>query len=182
MPPFSNHSASVLTCHVQPDGRILSPAVGRFYPISAPFGMSKQAIGILERLGKRYQLIVPQSLTSMVPVLSSGTFVVVGDVIAQMNTQICRRQPENIQPSTHHSISILAPASGFLILKDENGMPFQSEGKHIQYGDMIAILEFMKIRMEITYDGPEPAVFEHYLKLHQSSVEKSQTIATCLRT
>lgn len=179
---FSSHSASVLTCHVQPDGRILSPAVGRFYPISAPFGMSKQAIGILERLGKRYQLIVPQPLTSMVPVLPSGTFVAVGDVIAQMNTQICGTQTENIQPSIPQDISILAPASGFLILKDENGMPYQAEGKRIQCGDVIAILEFMKIRMEITYDGPEPAVFEHYLKPHQSSVEKSQTIATCLRT
>lgn len=166
-----------LLCSMTSDGRILSPAVGVFFHSSNKAMTHNTVIGILERLGKLHTLILERAVQTVNIVIPSGTPVVVGDVIAQVDEDI------TIIPCDHHSSSeyeqISAPAAGFVMIHDHNGRPLKSTGDKIVKGDIVAILEFMKIRMEIAYHGYEPAVFDKYLIHHQSAVQHGQIVAVC---
>ena len=166
---------NILLCHVTSDGQVLSPAVGCFFRCSRAVTQG-YALGTLERLQKRYTLVVPQEFAGATPTLPSGTFVDVGDVIAHRAQADSSPNLQKMPEQTLHVIR--APASGFLIWHDDTGKPYQKPGDKLTRGDIIAVLEFMKIRMEIAFDGNEPAVFEAYSVSHQTSVETGQIIAT----
>ncbi|MBO4351715.1 MAG: hypothetical protein J6A01_12350 [Proteobacteria bacterium] len=165
-----------MTC----DSKIIySPGVGRFWPSSncsdADGGIR---IGYLIRLNEKLPIVIPSFHGHLEYLAVSGAFVHTGTPIAQLSNVDNTSVPSNHDGT---NLSIVSPADGFLTCTDETGIPLKKNGEILKPGEIIAILEFMKIRMDILYDGPNDAMFDHYEGDLHRSVKKGECIGVLMR-
>lgn len=154
------------------DSKLESPGVGLFLD-NASTGLlpaRAQCIGTLFRLGEYIQLLAPDHI-HIRRVISSGTHLMAGDVIAEIVTA----EAPSLREQT--SLTLSAPADGFIAFSDAAGRPIKNPGDMIHPGDIIAFLEFMKIRMEIVYSGNADVVFDHYCGPDHRAVRSGEIIA-----
>ena len=155
-----------LACVPTPDG-FLSPGVGVFVRRGAGDG----CLGSLVRLGRSLRLTVPPG-TPAEPCLPDGTRVMAGDRIATL-----RATTECPQTRTDTGHFIVAPADGYLVCSDDAGRPLLHPGDELHPGTIVAFVEFMKIRMEIAFCGPDGATFLRYAGTDRRSVRRGDAIA-----
>lgn len=163
-----------LPCQVLKSGEILSPGVGVFVSQTAYATASGTAIGTLERLGKRFLLMVPQGNGIIRMAIASGSLVMAGDCLAQMTEDAL------VSPTLcADRCTIQTPSDGFISWIAPSGQPYKSPGDTVLLGDTIAVLEFMKIRLEIAYQGSSSVIFERYCVPSSSAVLANDVIAQC---
>lgn len=131
---------------------ILSPAVGLFIPNVSGSG----DIGKLRRLGKDYCLTVCSDVRFQCA-FHSVQPVCVGDCLAH-----CLRQLETSHSLSRPQLTVASPVDGYLSCLDDNGIPLRTPGERINPHDILGYVEFMKIRVDITYDGNVPVAFGSY--------------------
>lgn len=144
------------------------PGVGRFWTRA---GCQSGSLGVLERLHERFDLTVPPNLHYRV-IVANGASLMVGDVMAEI-CEISTSTPK----TTAFAHAICAPADGYISFCDASGAPLKSAGDILHHGDIVAFLEFMKIRMEIVYSGEEDAIFGHYCGPDRRAVQCGEIIA-----
>ena len=157
---------------------IVSPGVGIFLPYSPvrlPNGQCR--IGTLIRLGETIPVVVSDFDGRVEYLVSPGTPVCAGTPVARRIAAV-NSVPDAGMPSadTPHA-TIVSPADGFLTCCDDAGIPFVKAGTVLTPGAIVAVVEFMKIRMDIAYDGPESAVFLHYTDETRRSVRRGEPVA-----
>ena len=154
---------------------IISPGVGRFWPSSDHrHNNGDYLVGYLHRLDEKIPILIPNLHGSLEYLVEPGALVSAGLPIAKLTDS--RETPLTSIPNeaVHR---IVSPADGFLTCLNDVGMPFKKKGDSLKHGDIIAILEFMKIRMEILYDGTDGAMFDHYEGTPHRSIKKGECIA-----
>ncbi len=141
-----------------PDGTVESPGVGRYFYESS-CSAEETLIGCLERLGRRYALVI-SGRCMFVPDLLDGAACEYGDRIGHIiEAAECGHQPEaHAQKVAHYP----APTDGFVTILDSRGEPFKRPGDTLAPGDIVAVIELMKVRIDVLYDGPDKAVFVSY--------------------
>ena len=155
------------------DGLILTPAVGRFVPSEAAC-QDAQIIGFLLRLQEKIPIAVADFRGSIDYLVAPGAWLEAGTPIARIRASSKNKVNK---PESHATIAIVSPADGFLCCANEDGTAFKQIGQKLHPGDCIAILEFMKIRMDIRYDGPDGLLFAGYKTHMRQSVKKNECIA-----
>ena len=161
-----------MTC----DSKIFySPGVGRFWPFPNRRHTNEGfLIGYLIRLNEKFPIVIPDLNGRIEYLVDPGTFVHAGTPIARLCDVVNTSVPSNDSSMTQW---IVSPTDGFLTCTDETGIPLKKNGDTLHKGDMIAVLEFMKIRMDILYDGPNNASFDHYQGELHRSIKKGECIA-----
>lgn len=152
--------------------KILSPCVGAFYPAQDP---SPSHIGILRQLSTSITLTcspVPNAVLK--PLLNAPSLIQAGTAVAQWFPSSAPTPTDRPQPEI---LSILSPADGFISFCDSRRNPLCSPGDKLVRGSPIAILEFMKIRIEINFPHPAPAIFHQYIQTTPRAVKKGEPIA-----
>ncbi len=75
--------------------------------------------------------------------------------------------------------AIQTPSDGFVTWIAPSGHPYKTPGDTVLPGETIAVLEFMKIRLEIAYQGTHPVIFERYCVPSSCAVLANDVIAQC---
>lgn len=153
-------------CPVEGD-TILSPAVGLFIPNVSGVG----DIGKLRRLGKDYRLTVYGDVKFQCAFLSPQN-VAVGDCLAR-----CLRLTETSSSLSQPQLTVASPVDGYLSCLDDNGNPLRTPGERIEPHAILGYVEFMKIRVDLTYDGNVPVIFESYRGVLTRAVHVGDIIA-----
>lgn len=148
----------------------VSPAVGIFWRAVPEFSDNVQHLGTIHRLGETLILTAPIDVALGKIIPDDGSFVMVGDIIADCTSIQAKNDSDNL---TH---VVKSPSDGFISAVDDNGKPFAEPGTRLKHGQIIAVLELMKIRMDIIFDGPDNAVFVKYLCPEKSTVQKNDNI------
>ena len=164
-----------LHCIISPEQKICSPGVGYFKPSLTLLPDGEVCIGILVRLETPSMLCVPGAR----PVRPSGEnrWVMVGDVIAEFESESTVIHDKHDPVDTKNHQTIQSPTDGFVYFHDETGQPYIASGARLSPGDVIAVIEWMKIRMDIEFSGPEGAVFETYCGRDGRPVRRGDAIA-----
>ncbi len=149
---------------------IISPAVGIFCCAIPKFSDNAQSLGTIRQLGQTLILTVPNDIVCGNIVPQDGDFIMAGDIIAEYGNTRQNNTSSNI-PNIFKS-----PSDGFISTVDASGIPFAEPGARLKTGQIIAIIELMKIRMDITFDGPDNAVFLNYLCPQKSTIRKNDGI------
>ena len=149
-----------------------SPVVGRFYPASINTHQNQTVIGRICHFGHTYDLIIPNH--TRVRVIHDGeTSVEYGTPVAVPCEDVSSSQTET--PS-EEVISITAPCDGYLRVLNASGAPLRTHGDIIHYGDILAVIEVMKLGIDILYDRQEDAVFLNYQASH--TVRQGDVVCT----
>ena len=157
-----------LDCPVTGDA-VESPGVGVFLHGCSPEMAGERCIGTLLRLGERCALMVPPGVQCRV-CMPNGARVMAGDRIAQrISTQDAHEMPKTA------ARTLTAPCDGFLLLCNDAGKPLLLPGSEVSSGTVVAFLELMKIRMEITAE--QPGTFVRYVGKDRSPVRRGEIIA-----
>ena len=79
----------------------------------------------------------------------------VGDTIGEIG------RPEPSSPSLSYEgiREIVSPTDGFLIYELSDGKPMIAPDTVLHPGMAVAVIEMMKIRMDVLFDGPDGARF-----------------------
>ena len=152
-----------LQCLIR-DDKILSPGVGTFLSDN-----HAGSVGILKRLHLSWSLSLPPDCTCMNIVVPNGAFVMFGDVIGDLNVS-----SKNVQ--TADALKLYAPLDGFISFDDGTGNPLKKQGDILHSGEIVAILELMKIRMEITFDGADGCKFIGYSCSNHAAIRRGEPI------
>lgn len=166
-----------MLCPVLPSGEVLSPATGTFHPnpLESAKNQDSFVLGHLQRLNVSLPLVISaqDSGTSIEFAVSDGTWLNVGDTLARIHRG---HSPENAEKQ--HDSCICAPSDGFLVYCDSGGKPYRNTGDLLNPGDLIATLEFMKIRMDIVFDGPQGSIFKSYAQPSHSAIRCGDVICS----
>ena len=167
--------AQFLICPISEDNRILSPAVGYFSPdtmhLQPPAGC--RCIGVIHRLNKTILLCVETAGDCSITI-SPNTWLMVGDCIGEIGTSAASSH-EHPNGFSHE---IVSPSDGFLIFELSDGKPMVEIGAVLHPGSVVAVIELMKIRMDVLYDGPDGARFVGYTGQSSRPVRRGETIAS----
>ena len=156
---------------------IYSPGVGQFLLASRKTLATGQCcIGYLRRLNEIIPITIPENHRDFEYLVKTGQIVSFGTPLVRL---LDNPIVQNSDSNALNTIAIVAPADGFLTCTNDFGMPIRETDMPIRNGDVIAILEFMKIRMDITYDGTD-AIFLRYVNVDHRGVKKGETIAEVL--
>lgn len=169
-----------IQCHINENHVFLSPVVGTFYrkKLQAHIPQNQLYIGFVKRLDQIILLTIDKSVCSEHSVrydIPDGTWLNVGDIIGHIDLSIKPEVSDSILPSDN--LVIVSPADGFIIQNDLSGKPFKTTGDTLHPGDIIAIVEFMKVRIELSFDGPDNCTFIHYTGHSQRPVKRGESIA-----
>ncbi len=166
--------AQFLVCPISEDNRILSPAVGYFAPdtmhLQPPAGC--RCIGVIHRLNDTILLCVDTTADCSIAI-SPNTWLMVGDMIGEIGAAAETSQAHQ----SGFSHEIVSPSDGFLIFECSDGKPMVERGAVLHPGSVVAVIELMKIRMDVLYDGPDGARFGGYIGHSQRPVRRGEIIA-----
>ena len=172
-----------MICPISENDEILSPAVGTFD--RPPLADDTHCIGVIRRLGEIIPLCIENTEDYLITI-KPRTWLMAGDVIGtiknpknllkkQSDTDKIADTSKNSDCRAEHTIS--APSDGFVIFTAPDGHPFVSANQIVQPGTVVAVLELMKIRMDIQYDGTAPATFVRYCGSSNRAVRNGEVIA-----
>ena len=134
-------------------------------------------IGIIININQKIPLVISQNDihgSEVEPIVLDGAWIEAGTAVAQIKSKT--GTPHAAVDHNKYS-EITAPADGFLIQTDINDMPIQKTENRLRHGDLIAIIEFMKIRIELTFAGPDNSIFKGYTGSSQRPVKSGDLIA-----
>ena len=141
------------------DGAWCSPIVGRFTPNLHHDGVS--FLGSISRLARVYDIVLPEMNHSLTLLCTQPQFVEFGSRLAVAS------QPDqawHVNKSDRYDI--LAPCAGFLRTTHADGLPICSHGQRVHPGDIVAVIEVMKLGVDVIYNGSEDACFIEYATKH----------------
>ena len=163
-----------LICPISHDNRILSPAVGYFgthtMHLQPPAGC--RCIGVLRRLNDTILLCVDTTADLHIHI-SPNTWLMVGDTIGEIG------RPEPSSPSLSYEgiQEIVSPTDGFLIYELSDSKPMIAPDTVLHPGMAVAVIEMMKIRMDVLFDGPDGARFVNYIGQSSRPVHRGDAVA-----
>ena len=164
-------------------GQWCSPVVGTFVPCMSEPDLNQGAIGCIRHFGRLYSLIVPVREGRIRCLLSQEMPVDYGTPIAVVQAVVENADTCQSASSVHEEVSlfhILAPCDGFLRTHDVSGRPIRTHGELIAHGTLLAIIEVMKLGIDILYEGDDCAEFVSYNAC--ATVKKGETICTLKRS
>lgn len=130
----------------------------------------------MHRLDEKIEIVVDAQETIHLTV-SDGQWLMVGDEIGELSTSqtvTAAEKEENVE-------EIQAPLDGFVHFSDETGELYVHPGTILHPGDVVAVLEWMKVRMEIEYNGSQGAEFEGYFGCDNRAVRRGEIIGRAYR-
>ena len=146
-----------LECIIDRENHLVrSPGVGVFVSETETGHTATQLIiGILLRLEVPVRLCIPLQIEDFCCEIPNGAFVQAGDILGRYETQ---HSPAVVEQND----VMTAPADGFIRF-DTEGRFFLQPGDIIHPGDIVAVIELMKIRMDVAFDGDQEVEFVRYL-------------------
>ena len=162
-------------------GQWCSPVVGTFVPCMSETALNQRVIGCIRHFGRLYSLIIPGCEGRIRCLLVHETPVDYGTPVAVQenveNVDACQSAS-----SRHEDVSqfhVLAPCDGFLRTHDVSGRPIRAQGELVSHGMLLAIIEVMKLGIDILYEGDACAEFVAYRAC--ATVKKGDVICTLKR-
>ena len=168
-PLMTQSSMKCLECIIDRENHLVhSPGVGVFVAEAetAQSAAAQLIIGTLFRLGVPLKLCIPAQIQNFCCEIPNGAFVQTGDILGRYETQLLPVAAEK-----HDTIS--APADGFIQF-ESGGRLFLQPGDIIHPGDIVAVIEFMKIRMDVAFDGDQDVEFVRYLGCSPRAVRRGE--------
>ncbi len=156
-------------------GQWCSPVVGTFYPCSIQFDKTQTVIGTVSHFGHTYDLVIPVSGVRIHSVFDKETSVEYGTPVAIPHEEVEQIQPKACEASDH-IIRITAPCDGFLRIQNASGKPLRSPGEIIHSGDVLAVIEVMKLGVDILYENQSEAEFLSYEA--ENTVRQGEVVCT----
>lgn len=164
--------------------RILSPIVGYISHKTRSIAPGSEEIATMRRLGQIFSITIEGELGRYIADVANGTYLGVGVQIGHIErdetSNIDRFDSESVEDNSaigdEHVFSILAPVSGFLIYTTANGEPYCKKGDIIAPGMCIAAVEFMKLRVEIPYEGANAGTFLGYSQASSTRIEAGTVV------
>ncbi len=139
-------------------GAWCAPCVGTFESEVKQYD-AVTSIGRISQLGRTYEVVLPAG-QSAVTVLYSKSVVEYGTPLAKSiqsaNTLDVSKQ------NTDRLIEITAPCDGFLQTVRSDGSPLFCKGAFVEPGQTIAVIELMKLGVDVIYKGKQTAKFVSY--------------------
>ncbi len=164
-----------LICPVE-SGKVLSPCAGRFISSVHGFEPVRNRIGFVYRLDEKIEIVV-EARESVHLTVSDGQWLMVGDELGALRDIQIGAETEKEEKVEE----IQAPLDGFVHFSDENGELYVHPGAILHPGDIVAVLEWMKVRMEIEYNGSQEAEFEGYFGCDNRAVRRGEVIGRVYR-
>ena len=162
-----------LSCPVTDDA-VESPGVGVFVQRGACVSPGMRCLGVLMRLHVPYALVVPESVTCRLCV-PNGARLMAGDRLAE---RVCEAPSAPGAKDTAESLhAMTSPVDGFLVYCDASENPLLAPGDPMPPGCIVAFVELMKIRMEITYSEPVSGTFVRYVGSNRRAVRRGEIFA-----
>lgn len=140
---------------------IMSPKIGRITLSVEPNHVVEpgQRIGYLRQLGKIYELIFNEPVSSRIITVLERESVAYGDVIMVVVENIVDKAAVSQKTIVDHSASssIDAPMDGmFYLSPSPKDPPFVKTGDLIQPGQVLGMIEVMKSFYPMKYQGKKP--------------------------
>ncbi len=189
MPDAPNFDASPIDSKMMQiacyrDGlRVLAPIVGYIdHRDCALFGANGGVcvVASIRRLGVPIGVSVTECTGGYIADAPNGTYVDVGMPIGRIELP-GSAQTDGFSASdaggAKQNERIAAPVSGFLIYDTHAGIPYCKKGDKISPGAPIAAVEFMKLRVEIAYEGLRSAIFAGYAQKSGTPIDRGDVIA-----
>jgi acetyl-CoA carboxylase biotin carboxyl carrier protein len=168
---------------------LLSPSVGVFLPSVAEGELlaSGQSIGMIEVLGVRRNLLVPQNIEGRVGRRIGGRRVRVpvqyGDVLLSISTAtmaLSRDADSSQTADLEGALAFTAPMSGrFYSRPSPSEPPFVAAGDIVKRGQTLGLLEVMKTFNRLVYQGdglPDAAEVERVVPNEGDDVVRGDVI------
>ncbi|MGB5266725.1 MAG: biotin/lipoyl-containing protein [Polyangiales bacterium] len=168
---------------------LLSPSVGVFMARVAEGELltSGQSIGMIEVLGVRRELIVPQNVEGRVSQRIGGDRARVpvqyGDVLLSISTTAMAKQSDadsSVTDDSKGALAFTAPMSGrFYSRPSPSEPPFVSAGDIVKRGQTLGLLEVMKTFNRLVYQGdalPDAAKVERVVPNEGDDVVRGDVI------
>jgi len=168
---------------------LLSPSVGVFLPSVAEGELlaSGQSIGMIEVLGVRRNLLVPQNIEGRVGRRIGGRRVRVpvqyGDVLLSISTAtmaLSRDADSSQTADLEDALAFTAPMSGrFYSRPSPSEPPFVAAGDIVKRGQTLGLLEVMKTFNRLVYQGdglPDAAEVERVVPNEGDDVVRGDVI------
>jgi len=136
-----------------------SPCVGTFKPEINPCG-TMVSIGRIRQMGRTYEVVLPSNLQNVVLLFSDTRSVEYGTPLAK-----CVQAENKILDQDQKSesfIDIVAPCDGFLQTTRSDGTPLFCKGDIVEPGSTIAVIELMKLGVDVIYNGNTKVRFVEY--------------------
>lgn len=162
-------------------GSVLSPVVGRLLSLDVDNVDERlpAIIGEVEQLGRRIALVTSQRLGNVKVMCTPPCDIFVGTCLAQVSTAngADDEMPSPFSASMDEStLSITAPSDGYLIYTDDAGRPYFKPGDRVESQQNLALLELMKLRIAICYEGSVTMRFLAYDAVSHQPIRKGQSI------
>ncbi len=129
-----------------------------------------RCIGCIQRLNDILPLCIENRAQCHIAI-QPNTWLMVGDIIGTI-----AETPDALD-SLPNADTILSPSDGFLICHQPDGNPMVMPDSTLHPGAVIAIIELMKIRMDVVYEGPNDARFAGYIGTSPRPVHRGDPIA-----
>ena len=163
--------------------RVLAPIVGyidhRDCALCAANG-GVCVVASIRRLGAPIGVSVTECSGIYIADAPSGTYVEVGMPIGRIElpggASIAAFSAPDA-PEAMQNECIASPVSGFLVYDTPAGVSYCKKGDNISPGAPIAAVEFMKLRVEIAYEGLRGAIFAGYAQKSGTPVDRGDIIA-----
>lgn len=165
--------------------RVLSPIVGYITHRDGVICDQKSGpcvVATVCRLSSHVGIDIPARMGRYFADVPNGTYVDVGTQIGHIEAfqgDNCAHSapPNEDNPAPRADRAITAPVAGFLVYTSPSGTPYCQKGEIITAGKTIAAVEFMKLRVEITYDSEENARFAGYAQDSSTRIEQGGIVA-----
>ena len=148
------------------DGRVVlrSPGVGRWVgrPSKGQIAESGHDFGVLEVLGRRHALVVPDKVRGVIRdfCVDTGDHAIAvgyGDPLVVLSSELSASGPADEDAASVGSggdLVFTSPSSGrFYLRPAPDKDPFVKVGDEIAKGDIVFLLEVMKTFSRIAYEG-----------------------------
>lgn len=162
-------------------GSVLSPVVGRLLSLDVDNVDERlpALIGEVEQLGRRIVLVTSQRLGNVEVKCTPPCDIFVGTCLAKVSADngADAEMPSPFSASSNEStLTMTAPSDGYLIFTDDAGRPYFKPGDRVERKQNLALLELMKLRIAICYEGSASMRFLAYDAVSHQPIRKGQSI------
>jgi biotin carboxyl carrier protein len=137
------------------DGEYLcSPMVGYFEPLAD--AQTGGCLGMITRRGVVYR-IMGEDVAEII--IREGKEVAYGEPLARVGERGCTCEEGLAFVPTD---VITAPCDGYMSVKNSGGVPYFQSGDVVHPGDVVAVIEVMKLGIDVTFSGEAEVIFDRY--------------------
>ena len=162
------------------DAQWCSPVVGSYLPPERTCSADvtpRQCIGKIRHFGRVYDVVLPTPHPCVRILWTTQTPVEFGTPLAISEADGAHAAPLPMTHKTDPSLQqILAPCDGFLRILDASGQPFCQPGRRIKKGDILGVVEVMKLGVDILYEDAHEAEFVAYH--HVDAVHRGDVVCS----